>query len=180
MIQREPLLMTPADLKTVRDLFAKTKIATLKTADAFPDLYGASRKGGAVIADGTFYAKGDEETVRRIRGRERRFVGSRGFPEGIVCGFTDIEQKRTVDGSEWSHASRQDDISVTELEHVECIAHGRVFKTQAEILAHSEERERQRQAVAGQPIETEAQKIERMGAAIGAAMRQRAPEPVAK
>lgn len=175
-IERAPVTMTAEDYATIRKVAKELGVITLKTADAFPGMFGPSRKGGAVPDDGVFYQRTNkdgeviEENMRRIRGRERRFTGSKGFPNGIVFGFTDFEQKTQIDGSEWGHASRQDDVAITEFEKVEAFAKGHAYMSQREILAHSEARERMRQAVAAQPILSETQKIEAAARVTGVAM----------
>lgn len=185
MPERQPIQMTKEDYETIKKVRQMTQrpltsggtspgILTCKSGDVDSAYKRMPADGDFVPNDPDRESKGKtpdaDSSQRRVRGRERRFVGSPTFPNGVVVGFTDIEQRRTIDGSDWSHAHRQDDISATENEWLEALAFNRPYLTQAEILAHSAERERKRAANAAQPILSEQERIEIAASAQGKAM----------
>lgn len=170
MIERPPVTTTETDLDAIRALAKTTNppIRVLKNAEAFPELYGKSRVGGAVPADGQFIHQG--EGNRKVRRRQRLFVGSKKWPDGLVCGLTDSQHRRQSGMDDWADSSTQDDFSFVEMERLEALATGTVWRSQAEIIADSDAREAARSARASAPILTELQIAEAQGRAIGMAM----------
>ncbi len=150
-IDRDEVTCTKADLETVRRLRDMTKTAThpgvmtLKNAESFPELFGASREGGAVHPDGEYwYSK--ERTMRFVRAKLRYFVGSELFPDGLIVGTTDIETHRIEGGNEWNVRNSQEDISPEEMQRLEAMVRGEQYISQQSHIEIAKKNEKQRRA----------------------------------
>lgn len=179
---RPIVTLSENDIATIRALRDETKtsvhpgVMTVKNAETFPELFGSKRFGGGIRDDGVYWTNA-EGTMRYVRAKERHFVGTKKFPDGIVIGTTDIETHRVDGGDEWAIRNSQWDISPDEFQRIECMVMGIPYLTQKAHAEITKEKEAQRQAArraAVNPIETAAA----AGAAAAlAASRQVGPTP---
>lgn len=167
-MDRPIVVLTEADVAALHALAKDTGIYALKNAEAFPQRFPEKGPNGIVPKDGVHVFQGDGN--RKVRGKQRIFVGSKRWPAGLVVGLSDSQHRRQAGFDEWADSMTQDDVSAVEMERLVCLADNRKWMTQREIVAHSDAREQARADRAAAPVLTELQIAEAQGRAIGQAL----------